>query len=102
MGTLTAARVASCEAENRCALGCSCFGNSSRDDGACDRSNWYRENITNGAELWTAWLRGPSLLALANLADEFGGLCSTDWIRYPLDPERFPPAGSNPFRDGGC
>ena len=64
--------------------------------------DWYRENITNGAELWAAWLRGPSLLALANLADEFGGLCSTDWIVYPLDPERFPPAGSNPFRDGGC
>ena len=64
--------------------------------------DWYRENITNGTELWTAWLRGPSLPALANLADEFGGLCSTDWISYPLDPERFPPAGSNPFRDGGC
>lgn len=64
--------------------------------------DWYRENITDGAELWAAWLRGPSLPALANLADEFGGLCSTDWIRYPLDPERFPPAGSNPFRDGGC
>ncbi len=64
--------------------------------------DWYRENITNGAELWAAWLRGPSLPALANLADEFGGLCSTDWIVHPLDPERFPPAGSNPFRDGGC
>ena len=64
--------------------------------------DWYSENITNGAELWAAWLRGPSLPALANLADEFGGLCSTDWILYPLDPERFPPAGSNPFRDGGC
>ena len=64
--------------------------------------DWYRENITNGAELWAAWLRGPSLPALANLADEFGGLCSTDWIRSPFDPELFPPAGSNPFRDGGC
>ncbi|WP_419930291.1 RCC1 domain-containing protein [Candidatus Poriferisocius sp.] len=64
--------------------------------------DWYRENITNGAELWAAWLRGPSLPALANLADEFGGLCSTDWITYPLDPELFPPVGSNPFRDGGC
>ena len=64
--------------------------------------DWYRENITNGAELWAAWLRGPSLPALANLAEEFGGLCSTDWIVHPLDPERFPPAGSNPFRDGGC
>ena len=64
--------------------------------------DWYQENITNGAELWAAWVRGPSLPALANLADEFGGLCSTDWITYPLDPERFPPADSNPFKDGGC
>jgi len=64
--------------------------------------DWYSENITNGAELWAAWVRGPSLPALANLADEFGGLCSTDWIRSPLDPELFPPADSNPFKDGGC
>ena len=64
--------------------------------------DWYTENITNGAELWAAWVRGPSLPALANLADEFGGLCSTDWISFPLDPDRFPPAGSNPFKDGGC
>ena len=64
--------------------------------------DWYRENVTNGAELWAAWLRGPSLPALANLKDEFGGLCSTDWITYPLNPGRFPPAGSNPFRDSGC
>ena len=64
--------------------------------------DWYTENITDGAELWAAWLRGPSLPALANLAGEFGGLCSTDWITHPLDPERFPPAGSNPFGDGGC
>lgn len=64
--------------------------------------DWYRDNITNGAELWAAWLRGPSLPALANLKDEFGGLCSTDWLTYPLDPQRFPPADTNPFRDGGC
>ena len=64
--------------------------------------DWYTENITNGAELWAAWLRGPSLPALANLANEFGGLCRTDWIRSPLDPDRFPPADSNPFKDGGC
>ena len=64
--------------------------------------DWYRENITNGAELWAAWLRAPSLLVLANLAGEFGGLCSTDWITHPFDPARFPPAGSNPFKDGGC
>ena len=64
--------------------------------------DWYTENITNGAELWAAWLRGPSLPALANLAGEFGGLCSTEWITYPFDPERFPPADSSPFKDGGC
>ena len=64
--------------------------------------DWYYKNITNGAELWAAWLRGPSVVALANLVGEFGGLCSTDWITYPLDPARFPPAGSNPFKDGGC
>ena len=64
--------------------------------------DWYRDNITSGAELWSAWLRGPSLTALANLRDEFGGLCSTDWITEPLDPARFPPEGTNPFRDGGC
>ena len=66
------------------------------------RVAWYTENITNGAELWAAWLRGPSLPALANLAGEFGGLCSTEWITCPFDPERFPPADSSPFRDGGC
>ncbi|MXZ99566.1 MAG: hypothetical protein F4017_11655 [Acidimicrobiaceae bacterium] len=64
--------------------------------------DWYRENITNGAELWEAWRRGPSLPALANLSDEFGGLCSTDWITPLLDSDRFHEAGSNPFRDGGC
>ena len=64
--------------------------------------DWYRENITSGAELWAAWLRGPSMPALANLMDEFGGLCSTDWITFPLEPARFPPADSNPFKDGGC
>ena len=64
--------------------------------------DWYTDNITSGAELWAAWLRGPSLPALANLAGEFGGLCSTGWITQPLDPARFPPAGSNPFKDGGC
>ncbi len=63
---------------------------------------WYSQNITNGTELWEAWLRAPSLPALANLSAEFGGLCSTAWIRNSLDPALFPPAGSNPFRDGGC
>ena len=64
--------------------------------------DWYTENITNGTELWAAWLRSPSMPVLANLAGEFGGLCSTDWITHPLDPERFPAAGTNPFKDGGC
>ena len=64
--------------------------------------DWYRENITNGAELWAAWVRGPSGPALANLADEFGGLCRTDWITDSWDPDLFPPADSNPFKDGGC
>ena len=64
--------------------------------------DWYDENITDGSELWAAWLRGPSITALANLASEFRGLCRTDWITYPLDPQLFPPARLNPFRDGGC
>ena len=64
--------------------------------------DWYTENITNGAELWAALRRGPSPQLLTNLADEFGGFCSTDWFTYPLDPTRFPPEGSNPFKDGGC
>ena len=63
---------------------------------------WYTKNITGGAELWTALRKDPELHALANLADEFGGLCRTDWITYPIDRARIPPAGSNPFRDGGC
>ena len=63
---------------------------------------WYSQNITNGAELWDAWRRAPSLVALANLAEVFGGLCSTEWITNPLDPALFPPAGSNPFRESGC
>ena len=64
--------------------------------------DWYTENITNGAELWAALRRGPTPQLLTNLADEFGGFCSTDWLTYPLDPARFPPEGSNPFKDGGC
>ncbi len=64
--------------------------------------DWYTENITNGGELWAALRRGPSPQLLTNLADEFGGFCSTDWFTYPLDPTRFPPEGTNPFKDGGC
>ena len=63
---------------------------------------WYTENITNGAELWAALRKDLALHALANLRDEFGGLCTTDWISYPIDRTRIPAEGTNPFRDGGC
>ena len=69
---------------------------------AGDVPGWYTENITNGAELWAALRRAPTEQLLTNLAGEFGGFCSTDWFTYPLDPARFPPEGSNPFKDGGC
>ena len=64
--------------------------------------DWYSSNITNGTELLEALRRAPNVFILANLSDEFGGLCTTDWLTYPLDPARLPPSGSNPFRDGGC
>lgn len=63
---------------------------------------WYARNITSSDEFWAAWLQAPSLRTLWNLAPEFGGLCSDDWVTYPLEPERFPPASANPFRDAGC
>ena len=65
-------------------------------------SAWYTENITNGTELWSALRKDPELHALPNLAGEFGGLCSTDWITSPIDRTRIPAEGTNPFRDGGC
>lgn len=61
---------------------------------------WYTQNITSSDEFWAAWLRAPSRRVLWNLAPEFGGLCSDDWITHPLEPDRFPNA--NPFRDAGC
>lgn len=65
--------------------------------------DWYTENITNGAELWAALRTDFSLRMLANLQDEFGGLCSFDWIpEWRLRGGELPAAGSNPFRDGGC
>ncbi len=64
--------------------------------------DWYRREITDGFELWTAWLRGPSLPAIANLRDEFRGLCSTSWITSPLDPQSFPTDRRSPFLDDGC
>ncbi len=69
---------------------------------AGEAPDWYSENVTNGAELWTALRRVLSASLLGNLAGEFGGFCSTDWFRYPLDPSLFPPARANPFRHGGC
>ena len=63
---------------------------------------WFTENITSGAEFWAAWRAAPYRPALANLAGEFGGLCTTDWLVEPLDEARLPPADTNPFRDGGC
>ena len=42
--------------------------------------DWYTDNITNGAELWAAWLRSPSMPALANLA---GGVRRT--LQHRLD-----------------
>ena len=72
-------------------------------DGLDDQvPDWYRRNVTDGLDLWTAWLRGPSLPALANLESEFRGLCSTDWITSPLDPGLFPTPRQSPFADGGC
>ncbi len=64
--------------------------------------DWYTENITNGAELWAALRPVATPQLLANLGDEVGGFCSTDWFTHPLDLTRFPPEGSNPFMDGGC
>ena len=64
--------------------------------------DWYTQNITNGAELWAALRRAPSVRMLANLAGEFGGLCTSSWFALPLDVERLPSEGTNPFRDGGC
>ena len=73
-----------------------------RDGLAGEIPDWYSENITNGAELWTALRTAPSAQILANLAGAFGGLCSVDWLTYPLDESRLPAEGTNPFRDGGC
>ena len=64
--------------------------------------DWYRQNVRDGEDLWTFWRRGPSLLALANLMDEFDGLCTTSWISVPLTPADFPAANTDPFNDGGC
>ena len=64
--------------------------------------DWYTANVTSGAELWALLRRvlWPNLVV--NLAGEFGGLCSTDWLGFPPDWSLVPPAGANPFRSGGC
>ena len=64
--------------------------------------DWYHENITNGTDLWAAMRASGSTRIMANLAGEFGGLCSTDWLAAWPDPARTPADGTNPFRDGGC
>ncbi len=69
---------------------------------AGEMPGWYTENVTNGAELWRVLRRVLSLELLAKLGGEFGGFCTTDWIRYPLEPALIPPPRTNPFRDGGC
>ena len=69
---------------------------------AGDVPDWYTEDIGNGADLWAVLRRVVSASLLANLAEEFGGFCSTDWFGYPLDRSVIPAARTNPFRDGGC
>ena len=64
--------------------------------------DWFSENFADSAAVWAAWRSAPSLPALANLAEAYGGLCTTDWLDGLFDPARFPAADSNPFRDGGC
>ena len=58
---------------------------------------WYIENITDGAALWSQFLESLSPGALANLATEFGGLCTLRWATFPFNPNTLPPAGSDPF-----
>ena len=69
---------------------------------AGDVPDWYTENITSGADLWTAIRRAPSVRLLINLRDEFGGFCRLGWFRYPLNLGRWPSEGDNQFRDDGC
>ena len=64
--------------------------------------DWYTENISSGADLWAAIRRAPSVRIMLNLKDEFGGFCSLDWLRFPLEIDDLPPEHDNQFRDGGC
>ena len=45
--------------------------------------DWYDDNVGTADDLWTLWLRDPSLPALANLSHEFSEFC-TNWITSPL------------------
>ena len=58
---------------------------------------WYTENFTDGFELWEALRSAPNAALMANLADEFGGFCTTTWLTYPLIQSIFPAPGTNPF-----
>ena len=69
---------------------------------AGDVPDWYTENITSGADLWAAIRRAPSALLLINLKEEFGGFCRLDWLRFPLNLDRWPSEDDNQFRDDGC
>ena len=56
-----------------------------------DVPDWYYANIEDARDLWLTWQRATSFPALANLKNQFGGLCgNTDWIKYPLVPAEFP------------
>ena len=61
---------------------------------------WYLANVNSGFELWMTWRLGPSLPALANLMDQFGGLCTTEWLIVPLHSELMPSRHVDPFT--GC
>lgn len=61
---------------------------------------WYGQNINSGFELWMTWRLGLSLPAFANLMDQFGGLCTTEWLVVPLDPHIMPSRHVDPFT--GC
>ena len=70
-------------------------------DGLAGRvPHWYRVNISSGFELWMTWRLGPSLPAWANLMDQFGGLCATEWLVVPLDAHIMPSRHVDPFT--GC
>ena len=61
---------------------------------------WYTEYISDGADLWRAFLDSSGdLTLLSNIMHEFGGLCRTDFL---MNWTIAPPRSVNPFRDGGC